>query len=347
MGTRFTWHTDHEGLKWLRNTRDPRGRYARWIEELEEFDFEVRYRPGVQNPHADALSRVPVANLIRDGEFSVAEFQRLQQADPILSSVISMLRRGRQPKLFSNQEVKRWARKWDYLILDDYNGLLYIQYTVGKHLVNQLVVPEVLVPQVLTLKHDKAGHMGAQKTTKLVQREYFWLDMLRDIKEYCKSCVSCTVSKPPHPRPQAPLTLTSQPTEPWQEISIDLKGPFGTKPTSRGNRYVLVAIDLMTRAAEMVPIPDKTAKTVASALVREVFCRHGIPESFLSDRGLEFENQGLTTLAENLGIDKKRISPLHPQANVVVERLNRTIGNMLRKSVDKVGENWDLEIPFV
>ena len=171
MGTRFTWHTDHEGLKWLRNTRDPRGRYARWIEELEEFDFEVRYRPGVQNPHADALSRVPVANLIRDGEFSVAEFQRLQQADPILSSVISMLRRGRQPKLFSNQEVKRWARKWDYLILDDYNGLLYIQYTVGKHLVNQLVVPEVLVPQVLTLKHDKAGHMGAQKTTKLVHRE--------------------------------------------------------------------------------------------------------------------------------------------------------------------------------
>ena len=119
----------------------------------------------------------------------------------------------------SNQ-VKRWVRKWDYLTLDDHNGLLYIQYTVGKHLVNQLVVPEVWVPQVLTLKHDKAGHMGAQKTTKLFQREYFWLDMLRDIKGYCKSCISCTVSKPPHSKPQASLTLISQPTEPCQWVGI-------------------------------------------------------------------------------------------------------------------------------
>ena len=65
---------------------------------------------------------------------------------------------------------------------------------------------------------------------------------------------------------------------------MDLKGPFGTKPTPRDNRYVLVTIYLLTRAAELVPIPNKTAETVANALVKEVFCRQGIPESFLTDR---------------------------------------------------------------
>ena len=128
---------------------------------------------------------------------------------------------------------------------------------------------------------------------------------------------------------------------------MDLKGPFGTKPTPRGNRYVLVTIDLLTRAAELVPIPNKTAETVVNALVKEVFCRQGIPESFLTDRGCEFDNQGLATLAEELGIDKKRVSPLHPHSNGAVERLNRTVGEKLRKSATELGEDWDLQILFI
>ena len=94
-------------------------------------------------------------------------------------------------------------------------------------------------------------------------------------------------------------------------------------------------MDLLTRAAEMIPIPDKSAKTVANAIVREVFCRRGLPESILTDRGCEFDNQALSTFAQELGIDQKRISALHPQANGNVERLNPTIGEMLRKSTDE------------
>ena len=73
-----------------------------------------------------------------------------------------------------------------------------------------------------------------------------------------------------------------------------------------------------------------------------MFFRQGILESFLTDRGSEFDNQGLTTLAEELGIDKKRVSSLHPQANGSVERFNRTVGEMSRKSANELGEDWDL-----
>ena len=233
LGNRFIWHTDHEGLRWLTKTRDPRGRYARWIEEFEEFDFEVRYRPGTENPHADALSHVPLVNHVsRDGHFDIEEFKQLQQADPVLSTVISKLKQGHSQIMSTNPEVQRWDRKREYLFLDGRNGLLYMQHKVGKRCVNQLVVPNALVPQVLILKHDNAGHMAAHKTTKLVQREYYWLDMAKDIKEYCSSCVPCAAAQPKPSRPHAPLTVTSQPTEPWQEIAMDLKGPFGTKPTA-------------------------------------------------------------------------------------------------------------------
>ena len=72
---------------------------------------------------------------------------------------------------------------------------------------------------------------------------------------------------------------------------MDIKGPFGRKPTKRGNRYVLVVVDLLTRAAQMIPIPDKSAKTAANAIVREVFCRRGLPESIFTDRGCEFDTK--------------------------------------------------------
>ena len=67
----------------------------------------------------------------------------------------------------------------------------------------------------------------------------------------------------------------------------------------------------------------------------------------MTDRGCEFDNQAISMIAHELGIDEKRISTLHPQASGIIERLNPTIGKMLRKTKDQCGDNWDLEIPFV
>ena len=242
----------------------------------------------------------------------------------------------------NNPAVHGWSGKRDFLILGKEDGLLYLRYKVGKHHVNQLVVPAVLVPAVLSLKHDNAGHMGPEKTTNLIRREYHGQRCQRVLQ-----IMSCLFSQSPSPFP-AFCTLYSYITT-TRTLAGNRNGYQGSlwkEPTM--NRYVLVVVDLLTRAAEMIPIPDKSAKTVASAraLIRDVFCRRGIPESILTDRGCEFDNQALSTIAQELGIDKKRISPLHPQANGIVERLNRTIGEMLRKTTDQCGKDWDLEIPL-
>ena len=85
LGRRFTWHTDHMGLQWLRSAHDPRGRYARWLEESEEFDFVIRHRPGASNRHVDALSHMPtVHSLFCDGHLSLQGFQTRHQSDPVL-----------------------------------------------------------------------------------------------------------------------------------------------------------------------------------------------------------------------------------------------------------------------
>ena len=58
QGVRFTWLTDHKGLIHLYNQKNLSGRQARWIEKISEFDFDIKYLPGVENVLPDALSRL-------------------------------------------------------------------------------------------------------------------------------------------------------------------------------------------------------------------------------------------------------------------------------------------------
>jgi hypothetical protein len=58
-GRKFTVHTDHHALKWLMTIKDVTGRLARWSLFIQQFDFDIKHRPGVTNGNADGLSRRP------------------------------------------------------------------------------------------------------------------------------------------------------------------------------------------------------------------------------------------------------------------------------------------------
>ena len=59
-GKKFRIFTDHQPLVWLFNVKDPNSRLVRWRLMLEEYDYEIIYKPGRVNSNADALSRNPV-----------------------------------------------------------------------------------------------------------------------------------------------------------------------------------------------------------------------------------------------------------------------------------------------
>jgi hypothetical protein len=59
IGKKFQIITDHSALKWLLNTKDLKGLYARWLMVLQEYDMELLVRPGRKHMNADAMSRRP------------------------------------------------------------------------------------------------------------------------------------------------------------------------------------------------------------------------------------------------------------------------------------------------
>ena len=66
--------TDHLALKWLQTSKIPDGRHARWIMELQKYDFAIKHRAGKQNANADALSRID--------EEEISEVVVVEQAEP-------------------------------------------------------------------------------------------------------------------------------------------------------------------------------------------------------------------------------------------------------------------------
>ena len=58
-GGKFKIFTDHRGLQWLKNTKDPHGRLYRWSLKLSPYNYEILYKPGSTNHVTDALSRRP------------------------------------------------------------------------------------------------------------------------------------------------------------------------------------------------------------------------------------------------------------------------------------------------
>jgi len=67
-GRKFKVLSDHKPLTWIMSVKDPGSRLLRWRIKLEEYDYEIVYKPGSQNANADALSRISA--LKKEGDAS-------------------------------------------------------------------------------------------------------------------------------------------------------------------------------------------------------------------------------------------------------------------------------------
>ena len=117
--------------------------------------------------------------------------------------------------------------------------------------------------------------------------------------------------------------------------------------TSKGNQYVLVFQDFLSKWPFVFPTKDQKATTLAKLLVEEVVPLIGVPEALLSDRGTNLLSHLMRDVCELLGVAKLNTTAYHPQCNGLVERFNRTLKMMLRKHVDKFGPQWDRSLPGV
>ncbi len=91
----------------------------------------------------------------------------------------------------------------------------------------------------------------------------------------------------------------------------------------QGSSYVLACVNHFCRFTVLDPLPNKSATTVAHALVSHLICPYMTPRVLLSDNGTEFKNQILQNICNQFSIKQIFITAYHPASNGFVERTNR------------------------
>ena len=348
-GQRFTVETDHANLRWLMSGKYQTGRLARWVMRLQEFDFDVRHKPGNANSNADALSRLPTTTVPQQGPlFAVTQdvielpssdsLREQQESDPLLSDVMAYVKCPE--KRVISPEVREVLRDTGTITVDDNTGLLMHQSMRNGRRHYVPILPPSTRRSVLRALHElpMAGHLGYKKTYHRIRSRFYWKGMTQDIKDFVRSCITCQARKTPQPR-SAGLLQPFSASKPFEMVGVDIFGPLPL--TARGNRYIVVMVDRFSRWTELSAVPDITATTVADAVVEHVVLRHGCPNQILSDRGSQFTSKLFRRIASRLGIKKVFTSPYHPQTNGQVERHNRYIAAALTAYVNDHQDDWD------
>ena len=125
--------------------------------------------------------------------------------------------------------------------------------------------------------------------------------------------------------PAEPVIPSELPNQPWQKVAAD---PFKLK----GHPY-LVVIDCFSCYIEVAKLSSTTSPDV-SVHLQSMFARHGIPEQFISDNGLQFSSTSFAKFPEDYGFTHILTSPRYLQANGEVERAVQTVKNLLKKTSD-------------
>ena len=217
------------------------------------------------------------------------------------------------------------------------NILYYLDHKQGHH--KRVAVPAHLQEQLLTEHHSSlsGGHFGVKKTYGALARHWWWDGMYSDVVKFVTNCPECAIvtgGGRHHRAPLHPIPVSW----PFQIVGVDI---MELPQTNRGNKYVLVFQDYLTKWLLAIPMPDQKTQRIAELLVTEVIPLFGVPEALLSDRGTNLLSHLMQYICKLLGIRKLNTTAHHPECDGMVERFNRTLKTMLRKHAAKFGSQWD------
>lgn len=330
-GMRFKIITDHASLKWLMSQKELSGRLARWSLKLQGFDFDIEYRKGSANVVPDALSRAFVDELVVDQahsgsvdlsspHFSSTEYEELKNSIGSKGESLPGVKiEGEHVFKRSIVDIEDEAPEW------------------------KLWMPTELRDQVIKCAHDPpiASHRGYQKTLEKVRSFYFWPGMANDVRQYVSKCSICKETKAPNATLRPPMGQQLVVERPWQHVYIDLLGPY---PRSKaGNVSLLIVLDKFTKYVLLKPLYKASESRINKYLEDDVFLTYGVPESILSDNGVQFRAKTFQELLRTYGVSHMRTATHSPQANAS-ERVNRSILAAIRAYIGTDQRDWDKNI---
>nr|GEY15354.1 reverse transcriptase domain-containing protein [Tanacetum cinerariifolium] len=285
--------------------KDAKARLLRWILLLQEFDFKVIDTRGAKNYDADHLSRLenPYENVFNPKE--------INETFPLES--------------LNKVAHKEPSTPWFADLANYHAGNFIIK--AGKEAID-----------ILNACHSgpTGGHYRASYTAKKVfDLGFYWPTIYKDSFDLVKRCDSCQRQGKVSQKDEMPQNF-NQICEIFDVWGIAFMGPF---PSSKGNKYILIAVDYLSKWVEAKALPTNDARVVVKFL-KSLFSRFRTPKAIMSDRGTHFYNDQFLRVMAKYRVTHRLSTAYHPQTSGKVEVTNRGLKRILKRTVGENRASW-------
>ncbi|GJS68818.1 reverse transcriptase domain-containing protein [Tanacetum coccineum] len=267
-------YTDHSALKYLFSKQDAKPRLIRWVLLLQGFNIEIKDKKGAENLAADHLSRLenPNTGILTEkdnaDEFPDEHLMVLKTTshnnEPWYSGYVNYIVEKVVPPKWTTEKRKRFFSQVKYYFWDEPYAFRLCPDNIIRRCVAGNEIPEILAH---CHSGPTGGHHSASITRKKVYKlRFFWPSIFKDAKYYVSKCDACQKSGNISSRNEMPQN-NIQVCDVFDVWGLDFMGPF---PDSRGNKYILVAVDYVSKWVEAQALPTNDARASGEILERVV-----------------------------------------------------------------------------
>ncbi|GJS05180.1 reverse transcriptase domain-containing protein [Tanacetum coccineum] len=277
---------------------------------LQEFDVIIRDKKGaknlaadhlsrLENPHQDVLEKKEITKTFPLKTLGMVTF-RGDSSTPWFVDIANYHAGNFIVKGMSSQQKKKFFKDVKHYFWDD----PYLFRIGADQVIRRCVFGQEAV-DILTACHNgpTGGHHGANYTAKKVfDSGFYWPTIYRDA----------------------------------HDLGINFMGSY---PSSRGNKYILMVVDYLSKWVEAKALPTNDARVVVKFL-KSIFARFETPRAIISDRGTHFCNDQFAKVMLKYGVTHRLSIAYHPQTSGQVEVSNHGLKRILERTIGENRASW-------
>nr|GEW04565.1 reverse transcriptase domain-containing protein [Tanacetum cinerariifolium] len=311
-------YTDHLALKYLFNKQDAKRDCSGGFSSCNNLISPPVIKKGAENLATDHLSR------FENPHQSVLDKKDINEMFPLDTLNVVSFRCDSSTSWFAD--------------FANYHAGNFVVKQMSSQQKNKFFKDGQEAVEILKACHNgpTSGHHGPNYIAKKVfNYSFYWPTIYRDAHDLVKSCDACQRQGKISQRDEMPQN-SIQVCEIFDVWGIDFIWPF---PSSRGNKYILVAIDYLSKWVEAKALPTNDARVVCKIL-KSLFARFGTPHAIINDRGTYFCNYQFTKVMLKYGVTQRLATAYHPQTSGQVEVSHRGLKRILERTVGENRASW-------